>query len=251
MSTGRRRAEGVHESSAAALNEALAASVDERLRNDRALERGRMVVEAVARRGIRSAPVLNALAAVPRHRFVAPVLAAAAYEGRPLAIGHGQFTSDPYTLARVLELARPGTRDVALEVGAGCGYQTALLAELCAEVFAVEWLPALAERARATLQRLGHHNVHVGCFDGSGGWPAHGPYNVIVVAAACEKVPSPLLHQLAIGGRLVLPLVGPGGKPRLTCVERSSDGFTAHKDAPCASMTLGGRFGMGTPVAQA
>ncbi|HXI55045.1 MAG TPA: protein-L-isoaspartate(D-aspartate) O-methyltransferase, partial [Polyangia bacterium] len=167
-----------------------------------------MVIEQLVRRGIKDPRVLGALSIVPRHRFVSPALAGEAYEDRPLAIGFGQTISQPYMVARVTELAEPKAGQRALEVGAGCGYQAAVLAELCAEVFAIEIVPQLAARAAATLAELDYGNVEVKCFDGSGGWPQHAPFDVIIVSAGAPRVPPLLVDQLADGGRMVVP-VGP------------------------------------------
>lgn len=248
MSTGSGRRDEAQAS--CGVIERTARAVDARLYGDRALERGQMVVEALARKGVRDPRVLQAFALVPRHHFVPGVLSKAAYEPRPLAIGHDQVTADPLTVARALELAAPAGEDVALHVGAGRGYQTALLAELCAEVFAIERIPQLASRALRTLRKLGHHNAHVGCFDGSSGWAEQGPFDVILLSAACDRVPPMLLHQLAPGGRLVAPIIR-YGQTHLTRVSRLAHGFATETDAPCACMTLGGRFGLGAPVAQA
>src|SRR5262249_35643912 len=159
-----------------------------------------MVLEQLARRGIRDARVLEAMSVVPRHRFVDPALTTQAYEDRPLAIGHGQTISQPYMVARATELAAPRPNDRALEVGAGSGYQAAVLAELVAEVYAIEIVTALAERARQVLIETGYHNVTVEAFDGSGGWPEHAPYDVIIVSAGAPRIPAMLVSELADGG---------------------------------------------------
>src|SRR5258708_36400859 len=145
--------------------------------------RRRMVVEQLVGRGVTDVRVLAAMGAVPRHLFVAPALADEAYGDRPLPIGFGQTISQPYMVARATELAEPREGERALEVGAGCGYQAAVLAKLCAEVFAVEIVPGLASQARATLRALDVRNVTVDSFDGSVGWPEHAPYDVIIVSA--------------------------------------------------------------------
>src|SRR5581483_1076572 len=132
-----------------------------------------MVLEQIAARGVTDPRVLGAMAAVPRHAFVDPSLHDVAYEDRPLPIGFAQTISQPFMVARATELAEPRPRDRALEVGAGCGYQTAVLAELCRQVFAVEIIPQLAERARRTLAELGYTNAVVDSFDGAAGWAEH------------------------------------------------------------------------------
>jgi protein-L-isoaspartate(D-aspartate) O-methyltransferase len=203
-----------------------------------------MVIEQLAHRGIRDPRVLGAMGVVPRHRFVEPSLREMAYDDRPLSIGHRQTISQPYMVARATELAevRPGDR--ALEVGAGSGYQAAVLARLCAEVFAVEIVPALAEQARRVLAEVGATNVTLESFDGGGGWPAHAPYDVIIVSAGAPRVPPLLAGELADGGRLVIPLGGPE-EQTLALVRRHGDEFTTSYDTRCRYVDLLGRFGVG------
>src|SRR5260221_5241067 len=165
-----------------------------------------MVREQLVRREIADPRVLVAMGTVPRHLFVAPALADEAYGDRPLPIGFGQTISQPYMVARATELAEPREGDRALEVGAGCGYQAAVLARLCAEVFAVEIVPGLASQARASLGALAVRNVTVDSFDGSAGWPEHAPYDVIIVSAGAPPAAAALVHHLARGGR---PLPAP------------------------------------------
>jgi protein-L-isoaspartate(D-aspartate) O-methyltransferase len=203
-----------------------------------------MVIEQLAHRGIRDARVLGAMGLVPRHRFVEPSLAEMAYDDRPLSIGHGQTISQPYMVARATELAEVGPGDRALEVGAGSGYQAAVLARLAAEVFAIEIVPALAESARRVLTELGAANLTLEAFDGGGGWPAHAPYDVIIVSAGAPRVPPLLAGELADGGRLVIPL----GRPEeqtLALVRRHGDEFTTFYDTRCRYVDLLGRFGVG------
>src|SRR5436309_14309394 len=178
-----------------------------------------MVIDQIAHRGVRDPRVLGAMGAVPRHLFVEANLESVAYEDRPLAIGHGQTISQPYMVARATELAAPGPADRALEVGAGSGYQAAILAQLCAEVFAIEIVPALAARARRALADSGYANVTLESFDGSGGWPEHAPYDVIIVSAGAPRIPAMLVAELADGGRLVIP-VGRPDEPGLAVGRR-------------------------------
>lgn len=171
-----------------------------------AAERQRMVDEQIARRGIRDQRVLAAMRKIERHRFVSEAQRSGAYEDHPLPVGEGQTISQPYIVALMTEaLALQGDERV-LEVGTGSGYQTAILAELAAEVYSVEILPRLAEQARATLEDLGYRNVHIRLGDGSEGWAEHAPYQGILVTAAPPQVPPALLEQLAEGGRLVIPV---------------------------------------------
>ncbi len=168
-------------------------------------ERLRMVAAQVEARGVRDPRVLAALREVPRHRFVPAELRAVAYEDHPLAIGHGQTISQPYIVALMTELARVRPSGTVLEIGTGCGYQTAVLAKLAREVFSVEYVEPLATQAARVLSELGYHNVHVRAGDGSGGWPEEAPFDAIVVTAAPRRVPAALLEQLKLGGRLVAP----------------------------------------------
>ena len=206
-----------------------------------------MVLEQLAARGIRDQRVLDAMATVPRHRFVDEGLAADAYEDRPLAIGHGQTISQPYMVARATELAAPQATDRALEVGAGSGYQTAVLAALAAEVFAIEIVPELAARAARVLAELGIQNATVEAFDGSGGWPEHAPYDVIIVSAGAPRIPPLLVAELADGGRLVIP-VGPPDQQELAVVRREGDHYVTTHDTRCRYVDLLGRFGVGGDV---
>jgi protein-L-isoaspartate(D-aspartate) O-methyltransferase len=203
-----------------------------------------MVIEQLVHRGIRDARVLGAMGLVPRHRFVEPSLAEMAYDDRPLSIGHGQTISQPYMVARATELAEVRPTDRALEVGAGSGYQAAVLARLCAEVFAVEIVPPLAERARRVLAEIGATNVTLESFDGSGGWPAHAPYDVIIVSAGAPRVPPMLAEELAEGGRLVIPLGGQE-EQTLALIRRQGDEFITSYDTRCRYVDLLGRFGVG------
>jgi len=203
-----------------------------------------MVLDQLARRGIRDARVLEAMTVVPRHRFVDPALVPQAYEDRPLAIGFGQTISQPYMVARATELAAPRPTDRALEVGAGSGYQTAVLAELAAEVYAIEIVPALAARARQALAETGYRNVIVESFDGSGGWPEHAPYDVIIVSAGAPRIPAMLVAELADGGRLVIP-VGSPEEQELAVVRRQGDHYVTSYDTRCRYVDLQGRFGVG------
>ena len=203
-----------------------------------------MVGDQLARRGIHDPRVLEAMRIVPRHHFVDATLAAHAYEDRPLAIGHGQTISQPYMVARATELAAPRPTDRALEVGAGSGYQAAVLGELAAEVFAVEIVPALAARARQVLAETGYGNVRVESFDGSGGWPEHAPYDVIIVSAGAPRIPAMLVSELAEGGRLVIPVGGPE-EQELAVVRREGDHYVTAYDTRCRYVDLLGRYGVG------
>jgi protein-L-isoaspartate(D-aspartate) O-methyltransferase len=166
----------------------------------------RMVAEQLLPHGVTDQRVLKVMSEIPREEFVLPKLRRHAYEDRALAIECGQTISQPLVVALMTQAVAPKPDDVALEVGAGSGYQAAVLSRLCRKVITVEREPALAEHAAATLSRLGYTNVEVAVGDGSQGWPAGAPYQIILVAAAASGVPPALLEQLAGGGRMVIPV---------------------------------------------
>jgi len=173
-----------------------------------AAARERMVETQLVRRDVRDPRVLDAMRAVPRHLFVPPDAVDEAYEDHPVSIGFGQTISQPYIVAWMVEQLRLTPASRVLEVGAGCGYQTAILARLAREVFAVEIIDALTMSARATLDALGVTNVQLATRDGSLGWPEHAPFDAIVVAAAAREVPPALVDQLGDRGRLIIPVGG-------------------------------------------
>ena len=189
-----------------------------------AAERAQMVERQIAARDVRDDRVLAAMRAVPRHLFVAPEQESSAYEDRPLSIGHGQTISQPYVVALMTQLVRPTPTDRALEVGTGSGYQAAVLAQLVSHVYTIEIVPALAREAEARLEKLGYKNVTVRAGDGYGGWPEHAPFDVIVVTAAPDRVPEPLLQQLKPGGRLAVPVGTPFGVQELQLIEKDASG---------------------------
>lgn len=165
-----------------------------------------MVERQLTARGIDDAAVLAAMRAVPRHRFVPPIVEAYAYADRPLPIGHEQTISQPYVVAFMTQAAEISPGDRVLEIGTGSGYQAAVLAELVGELWTIEIIEPLAERAKEALMGCGYSRVHVRTGDGYRGWPEEAPFDVILVTAAPDHVPQPLLDQLAPGGRLVLPV---------------------------------------------
>jgi protein-L-isoaspartate(D-aspartate) O-methyltransferase len=168
--------------------------------------------------------VLEALGTVPRERFVAPDLQALAYQNRPLPIGHDQTISQPLVVAMMTHLLRIEPDSRVLEIGTGCGYQTAILAELAREVVTIEIVAPLAERARATLEALGYRNVVFQVGDGAAGWPELAPYDRILVTAAPRAVPAPLLEQLAPGGRMITPIGADPIAQDLALIEKDEAG---------------------------
>lgn len=184
--------------------------------------RQEMVEHQMRSRDITDEAVLKAMGRVPRHLFVPPDLAASAYEDSPLPIGHGQTISQPYIVALMTQLSRAAPGKKALDVGTGSGYQAAVLAEIVDEVYSIEILCDLADEARERLEKLSYSNVEVRCGDGYAGWREHAPFDVIIVAAAPEKVPEPLIEQLAPGGRLLIP-VGQLHQ-ELIVIEKAADG---------------------------
>lgn len=178
-------------------------------RDPYAPERAQMVREQLHARGIRDSAVLAALRRVPRHLFVPPEYQEQAYADHPLPIGFEQTISQPYIVGYMTEAARVSAGSRVLEIGTGSGYQAAVLAEIAGEVYSIEIVPALAERARALLAELGYRNVHVRAGDGYAGWTEHAPFDAILVTAAPDHVPPALVEQLAVNGRMVIP-VGTG-----------------------------------------
>lgn len=168
-----------------------------------------MVAAQLRRRGIRDERVLRAMEKVPRHLFIASHLHNSAYDDNPLPIGEGQTVSQPFIVAYMLETLQIAPENRVLEIGAGTGYQAALLAELAREVFTIERVPGLYESARENLQRLGYSNLEVILGDGTRGLPEHAPFDRIIVAAAAPDVPTSLFEQLAEGGRMILPVGTP------------------------------------------
>jgi protein-L-isoaspartate(D-aspartate) O-methyltransferase len=191
-----------------------------------AAERWAMVEQQLRRRGIHDERVLGAMCKVPRHEFVARQSWNQAYADHPVLIGEQQTTSQPYIIAAMIQAAQIRQESRVLEIGAGSGYQTAVLAELASQVFAVERFSSLAEAAQEALERLGYRNVKIIAGDGSLGYPEAAPFDAIIVSAAAPQVPPALVEQLAAGGRLIIP-VGNAHEQVLQLVSRDNQGNTA------------------------
>ncbi len=196
------------------------------------------LIRRLREQGISSEAVLDQIRNVPRHLFVDEALASRAYEDTALPIGHGQTISQPFIVARMTEaLLRDGIPRSVLEVGSGCGYQTAVIANLVPQVYSIERLKPLAQRARARLRELGLHNVRVRHGDGFKGWPGKAPFDGILVTAAPRTVPEALLAQLADGGRMIIP-VGPAGVQELVQITRRGDEFHRERLAAVSFVPL-------------
>jgi protein-L-isoaspartate(D-aspartate) O-methyltransferase len=190
---------------------------------DRLEERMKMVDTQIRRRGVTDEDVLAALERVPRHAFVPDQYQSQAYADHPLPIGHGQTISQPYIVALMTELLELETTDRVLEIGTGSGYQAAILAEIVAEVYTVEIIEPLAIEARERLERLGYDNIHTLHADGYFGWEEHAPYDAIIVTAAPDHIPQPLVQQLEDGAKLVIPVGPPGGYQTLWQITREGE----------------------------
>ncbi|HKP87095.1 MAG TPA: protein-L-isoaspartate(D-aspartate) O-methyltransferase [Blastocatellia bacterium] len=204
-------------------------------------QRARMV-ELLRSRGIRDERVLNAMREIPRHLFVPEALQAKAYGDHALPIGEMQTISQPYMVARMTELLEADNDSTVLEIGAGSGYQTAVLSAVAGRIFAIERISGLARMAQSNIRKLGCYNATVKWFDGTIGWSEHAPYDAILVAAGGPEIPEPLVQQLAIGGRLVIP-VGDAEQQSLVRVIRTETGTRREDHGACVFVKLIGRYG--------
>ncbi len=203
-----------------------------------AAERAEMVRRQIAARDVRNPRVLEAMREVPRHRFVPLHSRDLAYLDRPLPIGYGQTISQPYIVAAMTELLHPKATDRVLEIGTGSGYQAAVISRLVAKVYTIEIVPELAESAAKTLAELGYVNVEVSSGDGYRGIPKQAPFDGILVTAAPEEIPAPLIEQLAVGGRMVIP-VGDFYQ-QLTVVEKTDKGISKRTVFPVRFVPMTG-----------
>ncbi|MGW8161374.1 MAG: protein-L-isoaspartate(D-aspartate) O-methyltransferase, partial [Desulfobulbales bacterium] len=195
-------------------------------------KRSEMVASQIAGRGITDKNVLRAMSTVPRHLFVPADVRRLAYGDFPLPIGHGQTISQPYIVAFMTEVIQPKQHHKVLEIGTGSGYQAAILAELGADVYTMEIIPELAQSAKNRLDKTGYSNVKTRQGDGYHGWPEAAPFDSIVVTAAVEFIPPPLLKQLSDGGRMIIPVGSPFHVQHLMLVEKKLDRLTTRKLMP-------------------
>ena len=215
---------------------------DAAIEREYAHQRALMVERYVAARGIRDERILQAMRDVPRHLFVPKVMAAKAYGPGALPIGAKQTISQPYIVARMIELLELTGKEKVLEIGTGTGYEAVVLSKLCAKVFSIERINELALRAAELIRELHVHNATVKVFDGTYGWSDQAPFDRIIVAAAAPEVPEPLVQQLARTGRLVLP-IGPEGNQRLARVTRVGTGIQIEDCGSAEFVPLVGKFG--------
>jgi protein-L-isoaspartate(D-aspartate) O-methyltransferase len=199
-------------------------------------ERQDLIEEQIRQRGINNPAVLKAMLTVPRHHFIKPPFAQLAYADLPVPIGYGQTISQPFIVAYMTEMAELTSEKRVLEIGTGCGYQTAILAEIALEVYSIEIVPQLAESARQILTRLGYTNVHLKIGDGYQGWPNYAPFDAIVVTAAPDHIPQPLIDQMAMNATMVIPV----GKEyqTLMLLKKTAKGLVEKKTLPVIFVPL-------------
>jgi len=202
-------------------------------------QRLRMVERQIRARGIRDQAVLEALRKTPRHRFVPETYRHLAYEDHPLPIGQNQTISQPFIVAYMTEAAEISPQDKVLEIGTGSGYQAAILGEIAREVYSIEIIPELAERARHTLGELGYKNIQVRAGNGYLGWPEHAPFDAILVTAAPDEIPKALVEQLAAPGKMVIP-VGVGDQ-EMVIITKTKDGVVEKRTMPVRFVPMTGK----------
>jgi protein-L-isoaspartate(D-aspartate) O-methyltransferase len=201
-----------------------------------------MVESQLIPRGIRDERVLDAMRRIPRHLFVEDVIRHSAYDDMALPIGEGQTISQPYMVAIMTELLQLRGTEKVLEIGTGSGYQAAILAELAKEVYTIERIPVLTQRAKETLLSLGYENIHLETSDGTLGWPEGAPFDRILITAASPNIPEPLMQQLAVNGILLLPL-GSRYSQQLLKISKTDQGVTEEYHTPCVFVPLIGEHG--------
>lgn len=205
-------------------------------------ERKRMVEEQIVGRGVKDERVLAAMRKVPRHEFLPEAIRGMAYQDSALPLGEAQTMSQPYMVAVMSELLGLSGIERVLEIGTGSGYQAAVLAELCGKVYTVERIKILADRARATLDRLGYRSVAIKVYDGTYGWKDMAPFDAIIVTAGSPDIPAPLVEQLKEGGRMVIP-VGERYGQMLMKVVKTPEGPITDQSIPCVFVPLIGNHG--------
>ena len=181
-----------------------------------------MVNDQIVKRGIRNPLTIKAMEKVPRHLFVPPEYMDRAYEDNPLPIGHDQTISQPFIVAYMTEIAKPAKWKKVLEIGTGSGYQAAVLAEIVDTVYTIEIIPELAKQATARLSKMGYKNVITKLGDGYKGWKEHAPYDIIMVTAADDHIPQPLIDQMAENGRLIMPIGSPSSAQQLVLATKKN-----------------------------
>ena len=207
------------------------------------IPRARMVAHLRDHYKIADLRVLEAMNQVPRHAFVPEALKAQAYKDNALPISSGQTISQPFIVARMTELLELKGRERVLEIGSGSGYQTAVLATLARKVFAVERIPTLHAEAKQKLMQVGYRNISYRCDDGTNGWEVYAPFDAILVAAGGPEIPRPLIDQLEVGGRMVIPIGQDQKSQTLIRVTRDENGFQSQNFGPCAFVPLIGQHG--------
>ena len=207
------------------------------------IPRGRMVDQLRNHYRISDERVLQVMNEVPRHLFVPEALRAQAYKDNALPLSVGQTISQPFIVARMTELLELKGKERVLEIGSGSGYQTAVLARMCRKVFAIERIPSIAADAKARLMSLGYRNISYRVGDGTLGWEVYAPFDAILVAAGGPEIPQPLVNQLEIGGRLVIPIGQEQKSQTLVRVIRTEEGFASENCGPCAFVPLIGEHG--------
>lgn len=191
-----------------------------------------LVSKSIEGRGVKDKAVLTAMKTVQRHLFVPAGSVANAYDDRPMPIGYGQTISQPFIVAYMTEVIKPKPEYKVLEIGTGSGYQAAVLAEIVKEVYTIEIIPELGNSAAARLKKSGYNNIHLKVADGYHGWQEHGPYDAIIVTAAAEFVPPPLITQLKDGGKMVIPIGSPFMNQNLMLIEKNGKKITTKSLLP-------------------